>query len=732
MALITLKDYIVWFFIVVIPFLLYSFYFPNIICISIIEALERNLYLKETFFYSHQKLISILVKIVLNRNDLKQYINLGKLHSFIHGILFFAFMCGFLANVMNDKAPKFLNVWMIIFAFYVPLIRYFSLYILYLIHSIVSLFNGPRKRFLLIGDFDDPFLCSFYLNERSWIDFFHSKRKNKKKILCFIFSKTTFSLLATIAVILYMLCAETKMSAGQVCITIFIGVCMIFVLATRISFPFFWIRRRKDRRLTEGKIMELRENIDETIQMEIIKYKENYESESQYIYDDKNNSSSLEDDEINEKSENDDIKDEIKEMIMRKVVLKWHRLATTWDKRYRYLRWCSGILVCLVFLFVVILVSMGGSTAISTSNESNEYQDNVTINRPIDSNYTNYTYIDDSNTTFRYPLSPICNMNMKGLSITEIIALSMLANPPSPDNFTDGQWRVIDEFINSKGEIGEDVIFVNTPFKWDKSFPSSMTLTRFRKEPKLSVFTIRGTENHQDVIADIEIWFSSVVINIMNSFFPFVSIYSDKTIELIGVVTNLPRYAFKQFSLVEEYKNRFVDYIYEYIYGETVETPNENSQSTSDWLLKRKSNKNIKTKLDVHIDPDEDVLIVGHSLGGGLAKIISLVTGIQAVALSGPGVRFIGHFYQNKTVKNVRETIVDVIPGQDLIARVDMPIGTQINVPCRRGLSCHDTSRLICQVAVMCNTYKYHSDYCEEIFDKETIDEMFEIGEVVT
>lgn len=65
-----------------------------------------------------------------------------------------------------------------------------------------------------------------------------------------------------------------------------------------------------------------------------------------------------------------------------------------------------------------------------------------------------------------------------------------------------------------------------------------MTLTRFRKEPKLSVFTIRGTANQQDVIADAEIWFASVVINIMNSFFLLVNIYSDKTIELIGVVTN--------------------------------------------------------------------------------------------------------------------------------------------------------------------------------------------------
>ncbi|KAK8880451.1 hypothetical protein M9Y10_003125 [Tritrichomonas musculus] len=177
------------------------------------------------------------------------------------------FMCGLFANFRNDKAPRFLNVWMIISAFFIPLIRYFSLYIFYLIHSIVSLFNKPRKRFLEINDFDDPYLCSFYLNERNWIDFFLIKNKkeklanNGKLIFHFIFSKITFSILDTIAVIVYMICAETKMSAGQVCIAIFIGICMIFVLATRISFPFFLIRRLRDRELTEGKLDELREEI---------------------------------------------------------------------------------------------------------------------------------------------------------------------------------------------------------------------------------------------------------------------------------------------------------------------------------------------------------------------------------------------------------------------------------------------------------------------------------------
>ena len=867
MALVTLKDYIVWFFIVVIPFLLYSLYFPNIISISIVEAMERNLYRKKTFFYTHQRLISLFIRIIFNVDNIPKYINIGKIHTFVHGVLFLTFTCGFIANLMNNKAPPFLNVWIIIFVFYVPLVRYFSLYIFYLIHSIVSLFNKPRRRFLEIGEFDNPYLCSFYLRERPWIDFFERKGNksklahNGRLLVRLIFSKTTYSILATIAVIVYMCCAQTHMSAGQVLITIFIGIVMIFVLATRINFPFFWIYRIRGHRVTEGKIEEMRENIKKVALKRLQRYKRYQDSnlskgraetrnrkESQYLPDDddNDNDNSLDNTESVD-SQIEGIDQDIKDNVLRQEALQWHEIATTWSKHYKYLRWSSMILVCMTFVFVAALVPMAGATAIKTSNEEGNTSGNFSayekswlfeqyekrihkgeinhdgydgyphnFNRYKNKSYRN-KFTDNTNSTdssdgyngtdssdgyngtdssdgyngtdssdgyngtdstdgydfysetFRYPLSPVCYMRPKGLSIQEIAALTVLSNP-TPVNYSYSMRWMIEEFLSERGEVGKDIIFENTPFKWDRSFQSSMTLTRFRKNPKLSVFAIRGTSNMQDMIADVEIWFASVVINVVISFFPFVSIYSDKTIELIGVVTNLPRYAFKQFSLVEQYKNRFTDYIYEYLYGgnngnettnvendihinfhEDPEKTDENNKNKNFFsriknnifqkisgrkkeLLRRQmrpNKKRTKTEIGFHIDPDEDIMIVGHSLGGGLAKIISLSTGIQAVALSGPGVRFIGSFYKNKTVKNVRETIVDIIPGQDLVARVDMSLGTQIHIPCHRGLSCHSTRRLMCQIAVMCNTFKRHENWCTFYFDDKQIKEMFRIGEVV-
>lgn len=752
MSLSTLKDYLVAFFLVVIPFLLYSLYFPNIISIAVCEALACNLFLKPTFFYSQQRLISMFFRVLFGFDYFPKYLNMGKLHNFFHGVLFLIIVFAFLANMMNEYASRFIDIWVQLFVFYIPVIRYFSLYIFYLVHSIISLFDKPRARFRELEDFEDPYLCSFYLTPRPWINFFKLKgtankfSHNGSFFIQMLFSKTTFSILATIAVIIYMCASETKMSPGQVCITIFIGVCVIFVLSTRITFPFFWIRRIKYPKMTEAKLEEKFERIPMIVEQRLQKRvgvitesdkrkveNENAKEHSQDIHR-INDSDSGQNEDI--ESGYDDEDEQLKEEIYEQEYLRWHQDAVTWSKKYVHLRWSSLVLILLTIVFIVILVIMDAVTAVETSKKDdgstppnkllNFYRNIVTT---VDSSLLDDPILpkelsnDDSTTSSRYPMAPICTQEIKGLSMMQILALTSMANPIPGQDPTIKYNATINEFFKNKGKVGEDIIFVETPFGSEKGFLSQMTLTRFRTEPKVSVFTIRGTNNDQDVIADAEIWFASVVMNIAINFLPFVSIYSDKTLELMGVVTNLPRYAFKQFSLVEEYKNRFVDYIFEYLYGNL-------SNDDKNVLYNAISRKNSKA-LDIHIDPDEDVLITGHSLGGGLAKILSLQTGIQSVAVSGPGVRFIGQFYKNETVKNIKLTILDVIPGEDLIARVDQSIGSQMNIPCKRGLACHNQRRAMCQMAAMCNTMVEHYSWCSHYFDNETIDEMMKQGRQV-
>ena len=651
MALVSLKDYMAAFVFVVIPFLLYSLYFPNIVCVSLVEALERNIFRKKTFFYSHQKLISAFARIVMKKKDFPKYFNFGKWHDFIHGIVFIIFIGGFIGTAFaSDGKTFFLDIWLQAFVFYIPVIRYLSLFILYIIHSIASLFNSPRKRYLKLRNFSDPYLATFYLRPRCWVDVIFCSKRNVKSILLMIFSKTTFSILIALAVIIYMIATEVQMKAYQIIIAVFIFIICILTLATRITFPFFWLRKITMKKLTESQLEEMRDKV--------------YSSEE---------------------------------------IFQYHINSLTWGKKYTYLRYSSLIMYIVNIIFIIVLIPVGIVAASETSNQrsnnsnfesmsNSNYYKNYAQN--ISNKYTKQNSKNikvDSSLLFGETTTPACFMEVKGLSLLEIIALSQITNINSARN---GHYDLlIRSFLpNRKLEI------VDTPFIHDTSFLSSMTLIRL-ENPKLSVFTIRGTVNAQDIIADAEIWFASVMLNIVIPFLPLVELYSDRTLELIGIFTNVPRYAFNQFSLVEEYETRFKNYIDQYINA----------------LKQNESN-------------DEDILITGHSLGGGLSKILSLATGVQAVAISGPGIRSIGSFYSNESLRHVKYSIIDVIPGEDLIARVDIPIGTQVEIPCRNGLSCHDAHRILCQISTMCGIEDQTREWCERYFDNWTLNNMKELG----
>ena len=45
------------------------------------------------------------------------------------------------------------------------------------------------------------------------------------------------------------------------------------------------------------------------------------------------------------------------------------------------------------------------------------------------------------------------------------------------------------------------------------------------------------------------------------------------------------------------------------------------------------------------IQGTRNVVLVGHSLGGGVAKIVGAKTGIPALSLSGPGLKFTSYKY---------------------------------------------------------------------------------------
>ena len=69
----------------------------------------------------------------------------------------------------------------------------------------------------------------------------------------------------------------------------------------------------------------------------------------------------------------------------------------------------------------------------------------------------------------------------------------------------------------------------------------------------------------------------------------------------------------------------------------------------------------------------ENIIVVGHSLGGGLAKIFGKLIGKKAISLSGPGMNAFHSLWEFKGNSSKFElTSVDIVPDQDPIPRVEL------------------------------------------------------------
>eukprot|EP00415_Alexandrium_ostenfeldii_P000630 UN0630 len=95
----------------------------------------------------------------------------------------------------------------------------------------------------------------------------------------------------------------------------------------------------------------------------------------------------------------------------------------------------------------------------------------------------------------------------------------------------------------------------------------------------------------------------------------------------------------------------------------------------------------------VREEPHRQFYMTGHSLGGGLAKLVSSQTSVQAITFMAPGIartRFT--VFQKSEIEDryVGSLGLTVQPQHDLISRVDSQTGTVVPTRCFKGpYSCH-------------------------------------------
>lgn len=210
---------------------------------------------------------------------------------------------------------------------------------------------------------------------------------------------------------------------------------------------------------------------------------------------------------------------------------------------------------------------------------------------------------------------------------------------------------------------------------------------------KITILSIKGTSYKKDMYLDFQLYFSSVLLNLLSTF----SILATKdsySFRFIEYSLSIPYRLFFKHLLVEEYLTKLMDAFYE----------NE-----------KKFYNN--------------VVIVGHSLGGGLAKLLGRLLNKQAISLSGPGVNAFHSLWKYEgESENFEISAVDLVPDMDLVPRVETSGGTIYRIICKKGVAkCHKSVYSLCEVLIMCRNPNYKV-YCENLaeFSDNDIKDIYE------
>ena len=195
---------------------------------------------------------------------------------------------------------------------------------------------------------------------------------------------------------------------------------------------------------------------------------------------------------------------------------------------------------------------------------------------------------------------------------------------------------------------------------------------------KIIILSIKGTSNKKDVYLDIQLYFPSVLLNLFSLFSVFSQQKDTISFGFMEYALSIPYRLFSSYVVIDEYLR--------------------------DLLIAYYKN---------HLDTQQNVVIVGHSLGGGLCKILGKLTNRQSISLSGPGVNAFHSLWNYKSNnENFEISSIDLVPDMDLVPRVEVSGGTIYRIICKEGpIDCHSKEISLCEVLIMCNHPNYE-EYC--------------------
>lgn len=180
----------------------------------------------------------------------------------------------------------------------------------------------------------------------------------------------------------------------------------------------------------------------------------------------------------------------------------------------------------------------------------------------------------------------------------------------------------------------------------------------------LSVVGVRGTLLLVDFIQDFFIWKEIALLQFSSFFGPFVAYWPESmTTLLIEIV-----------SFVEK----------------TIEDETAYYTPLEEYI------KSIKSK--------RNVIMTGHSLGGGIVNIVGARQDVQSIAFSPPGVYFSRQKLGLQS-SSVNRLSVNVIPDKDIVTKIDRNLGFIQNIDCDGMFAaCHSLQRTVMSLIKSCGS----------------------------
>ena len=218
------------------------------------------------------------------------------------------------------------------------------------------------------------------------------------------------------------------------------------------------------------------------------------------------------------------------------------------------------------------------------------------------------------------------------------------------------------------------------------------------RDTEITILAIKGTTNKKDAFIDFQLYFPSILLNLLSTFSLQGQQKETLSFKFIEYSLSVPYRIFFQYSLIQSYLND----------------------------LRKAYNDNYNS---FH----KNIIIVGHSLGGGLAKLLGRLLNKQAISLSGPGVNaFHSLWGYEGNSENFELSAIDLVPDMDLVPRVEVSGGTTYRIVCKDGpFACHSKALSLCEVLIMCRNPNYEQ-YCTKMakIDQEQIEAIKESSEL--